>query len=265
MIQEIFYFESQGTPCFQSNSEQFFSLLLTEADEEGFYEIGTKKFPIAKRQLHYIFHSHDLNWKSTANTKIYQFLINRNNFDLIRLYLRFNQSFYEKKPTINLTGKDFDYLLYEFKEIGKEIDTDFLLNEIICSRIIIILQKAIQIVKHQSSNIDLYFSSNIIYEFLDLIDIHYKEEKELLFYSEKLNITTNYLGVLCKKHLKTSGNKVIKNKLILEAKKRLITPNLSVKEIAFDLGFKEHAHFTNFFKLATGYSPSEFRAKRVKE
>jgi len=266
---EIVYYESIGKPKLYTkpHAHQFFTLILTETHEEGYHLIDKKKHPVKGMQLHYLFPNRLHYWEVGRETTIYQLMISNSNFDLIKLALRFNQSFYEKNSVINLTQKDFDYLLYEFKEIGKELNSDIILFEMICSRIRIILQKASKIIERQlpSSSIDGYFSSSIIYDFLNLIDLNYREEKELSFYAKKLNLTSNYLGVLCKKHLNQSGNKVIKTRLILEAKRRLVIPVLSIKEIAFDLGFKEQAHFTNFFKSATGKSPSEFRMSLRKQ
>lgn len=262
---EILYYESKGNPKLYTkpHSHQFFTLILIETPEEGYHLIDDKKYPVKGMQLHYLFPNQIHYWEVNPKTKIYQLMINNTNFELIKLALRFNQSFYETNPVIELSQKHFDYLIYEFKEIGRELDSDLILFEMICSRIRIILQKASKIIERQlpSISIDVYFYSSTIYAFLNLIDIHYREEKELTFYARKLNVTANYLGVLCKKHLNQSGNKVIKTRLILEAKRRLVVPVLSIKEIAFDLGFKEQAHFTNFFKSATGMTPSEFRMK----
>jgi len=46
--------------------------------------------------------------------------------------------------------------------------------------------------------------------------------------------------------------------LIVEAKRELYTKDLSVKEIAFKLGFEDPAYFSRFFKKETSRSPKEF-------
>jgi AraC-like DNA-binding protein len=38
---------------------------------------------------------------------------------------------------------------------------------------------------------------------------------------------------------------------------------LSIKEIAFELGYADHAYFSNFFKTQTGVTPTEFREKNA--
>nr|WP_262911752.1 helix-turn-helix transcriptional regulator [Joostella atrarenae] len=54
---------------------------------------------------------------------------------------------------------------------------------------------------------------------------------------------------------------IIKNRIILEAKRQLSYTNNSVKEIAFMLGFNDPAYFTRFFKKALTVSPLQYRNK----
>jgi len=37
--------------------------------------------------------------------------------------------------------------------------------------------------------------------------------------------------------------------------------DLSIKEIAFELGFADHAYFSNFFKAQIGLIPTQFRER----
>jgi len=55
----------------------------------------------------------------------------------------------------------------------------------------------------------------------------------------------------------------IQTKLIIEAKRSLLFSNVSNKELSYQLGFEESAHFNNFFKKITGQTPSEFRTSFV--
>ncbi|MBN9385320.1 MAG: helix-turn-helix domain-containing protein [Chitinophagaceae bacterium] len=91
-----------------------------------------------------------------------------------------------------------------------------------------------------------------------LIDKYFKEQKFVAFYAEKLHISANYLNILCKRNLKISATKLIHQRVCLEAKRLLQTTGFSIKEIAFEMGFTDHAHFSNFFKNQTGLSPTGF-------
>lgn len=77
--------------------------------------------------------------------------------------------------------------------------------------------------------------------------------------AEKLNISPNYLSNLLKLHTGQSTQQHIHNKLIEKAKEKLSTTNLSVSEIAFELGFEHSQSFSKLFKNKSGVSPLKFR------
>ncbi|WP_100074591.1 helix-turn-helix domain-containing protein [Chryseobacterium camelliae] len=77
--------------------------------------------------------------------------------------------------------------------------------------------------------------------------------------AEQLNISPNYLGSLLRIHTQQNTQQHIQNKLIDYAKERLSTTNLSVSEIAYELGFEHPQSFSKLFKQKTSQSPLEFR------
>ena len=74
-----------------------------------------------------------------------------------------------------------------------------------------------------------------------------------------LNVSPNYLGSLLKTLTGQTTQLHIHNKLIEKAKERLSTTNLSVSEIAYELGFEHPQSFSKLFKAKTNLSPLEFR------
>jgi AraC-like DNA-binding protein len=79
------------------------------------------------------------------------------------------------------------------------------------------------------------------------------------FISEKLNISPNYLSSLLKTLTGQSTQQHIQNKLLDVAKGKLSTTNLTVNEIAYELGFEHPQSFRKFFKGQTEMSPLAFR------
>jgi AraC-like DNA-binding protein len=77
--------------------------------------------------------------------------------------------------------------------------------------------------------------------------------------AENLNISPNYLSGLLKLHTGQSTQHHIHNKLIEKAKEKLSTTDLSISEIAFELGFEHQQSFSKLFKTKTNVSPLEFR------
>jgi len=77
--------------------------------------------------------------------------------------------------------------------------------------------------------------------------------------SGQLNISPNYLSSLLKTLTGNSTQQHIQEKIIMKAKERLMTTDLSVNEIAFELGFEYPQSFSKLFKTRTNISPLEFR------
>jgi AraC family transcriptional activator of pobA len=76
----------------------------------------------------------------------------------------------------------------------------------------------------------------------------------------QLNVSPNYLSGLLKVITGQSTQQHIHDKLIEKAKEKLSTTQLSVSEIAYELGFEHPQSFSKLFKTKTKQSPLEFRA-----
>lgn len=77
--------------------------------------------------------------------------------------------------------------------------------------------------------------------------------------AKQINISPNYLGSLLRIHTQQNTQQHIQNKLIEYAKERLSTTNLSISEIAYELGFEHPQSFSKLFKQKTNQTPVEFR------
>ncbi|WP_317132458.1 helix-turn-helix domain-containing protein [Pseudobacter ginsenosidimutans] len=95
-----------------------------------------------------------------------------------------------------------------------------------------------------------YFNSN------DLIS---KGLPTVQFVSDSLNISPSYLRSLLKTLTGQSTQQHIHDKLIEKAKEKLSTTELSVSEIAYELGFEHLQSFSKLFRAKTKQTPSEFR------
>lgn len=77
--------------------------------------------------------------------------------------------------------------------------------------------------------------------------------------AEALNIPPNYLSVMLKVLTGQSTQQHIHDKLIEKAKEKLSVTDLSISEIAYELGFEHPQSFSKLFKSKTNLSPLEFR------
>lgn len=74
-----------------------------------------------------------------------------------------------------------------------------------------------------------------------------------------LNISPKYLSSLLRMHTGKNTQHYIHEKLIERAKERISTSELSISEIAYELGFEHIQSFSRLFKAKTQLSPLEFR------
>ena len=100
-----------------------------------------------------------------------------------------------------------------------------------------------------------------------LLDEYFKDEQliengipTVHFVAEKLNLSANYLSDMLRVQTGKTTQQYIQTRLIEKAKELLSTTELSVSEIAYQLGFEHPQSFHRLFKNLTTFSPLEFRA-----
>jgi len=95
-------------------------------------------------------------------------------------------------------------------------------------------------------------------EFKLMVETNLTEQPSINTIAEKLALTTNSLYRLVKEYSGTSPKDFITNRLMIEAKRKLRYSNLSVKELAYELGFNDPDYFSRLFKKSKGKSVSDF-------
>ncbi|MBC9911783.1 helix-turn-helix domain-containing protein [Chitinophaga varians] len=101
---------------------------------------------------------------------------------------------------------------------------------------------------------------SLVIRFTNLVQVHFKYQRNVQQYAEQLFVTAKYLTETVKEFTGKSAGEVIDDYVVLEAKMLLDNPKLSVAEIAEILHFSDQSFFGKYFKRHTGYSPKAFRA-----
>lgn len=117
--------------------------------------------------------------------------------------------------------------------------------------------------EQQAQQVSAY-NYTLLKNFQKLIESHYTALRLPKDYAELLYITPNHLNALCKDVLGIPAGEVIRNRIVLEAKRLLINLQLTIAEIATRLSFDDNSYFTKFFKKHTGLTPEEFRKETLK-
>lgn len=116
----------------------------------------------------------------------------------------------------------------------------------------------------KGQNKSLLRTTEITVSFKRMLPKFVKRQKRPSFYANELCISEIYLNEAVKKCTCMTPSEWINNAIILEAKRLLRSTTLTVKEVAHELGFDDHAYFSRFFKKNTAMTPLEFRRTNLK-
>jgi len=72
-------------------------------------------------------------------------------------------------------------------------------------------------------------------------------------------VHVNHLNRVLKENTGKTTTDIIANRITQEAKILLKQTDWNISEVAYSLGFEEVAHFSNFFKKQTTFTPVQFR------
>jgi AraC family transcriptional activator of pobA len=100
--------------------------------------------------------------------------------------------------------------------------------------------------------------------FRELIATHCRTHQPVEFYADKLGITAHQLGRLCREELSSSPTAIVNAHLMREAQRDLVYSGLTIKQIAFGLGFSDVAYFSRYFRKQTGVTPTEFQSTALR-
>jgi AraC family transcriptional activator of pobA len=112
-------------------------------------------------------------------------------------------------------------------------------------------------VARPSRNIDL------LQNFVSLLEQNFRNQKMVADYADRLAVTPNYLNEVIKKITGYPAGYHIRQRVALEAKRKAANSDLGMKEVAYDLGFFDLAHFSKFFKNTTGMNFSDFKKNGI--
>ena len=97
-------------------------------------------------------------------------------------------------------------------------------------------------------------------DFRSAVETHYTEHRRVGEYAQELHVSESSLNRLCQTVAGTTAFEIIRDRVEIEARRRLTYSTVPIEGIAGDLGFSDPSYFSRFFRRRTGLSPRQFRA-----
>ncbi len=251
----------------ESHRHDFYSFVLC-VDGSGSHVIDFEEYEIKPNRLFFINYDQIHSWKNVAGIKGYVILFTKNFYNLIFTGndLVKSDTAVENLPAfVDIGEDDMKFWLNTCENIKLEFKNDgSVSNEVICLLLKSCVLKMDSLTQGKTADlISADHKEKLVFEFKKLVNRHFKEKKSTKDYAELLSVTPNYLNALVKEYVGESAGTVIKNRVILEAKRLLSHTGLSVRQISLELGFTDNSHFGKYFKNRSRLTPETFRKNSI--
>lgn len=174
---------------------------------------------------------------------------------------------YSTNEALHLSEDEKVTIIEIFKMIENELRSriDDFSQDVVISQIELLLNYANRFYKRQFVTRKAV-NNGLLQKLEEILDSYFSGGSPLSqgtptvqYLSEKLNMSPSYLSDMLRSLTGQNAQQHIHDKLIEKAKEKLSTTNLSVSEVAYELGFEYSQSFSKLFKTKTNLSPLEFK------
>jgi AraC family transcriptional regulator, transcriptional activator of pobA len=120
---------------------------------------------------------------------------------------------------------------------------------------------ALAMTAHGAAELPAVQDAQRLRRFRHLIESHYLKHWPVQRYARQLALSSTSLNRLCRQLAGSTAFDLIQQRVALEARRRLVYDSGPVSRVAAELGFKDPAYFSRFFRRHGGLSPNEFRRR----
>lgn len=174
---------------------------------------------------------------------------------------------YAINEALHLSEQERSTILAIYHIIQEELNNriDEFSHEVVIAQIELLLSYAKRFYKRQFTTRNVV-TNGLLEQLEELLNTYFDQDKTssygiptVQYLSEQLNFTPDYLSDMLRSLTGLNAQQHIHQKLIERSKELLSTTNLTVSEVAYQLGFEHPQSFSRLFKLKTRQSPLEFR------
>ena len=131
--------------------------------------------------------------------------------------------------------------------------------KVLQSLLFLALTEVQRIATAQNTNKIVNKEISIYKKFIELLEKNFKRHLSINDYAGQLSLSSKQFTRLIQNITNQNVSDVIKNRLVLEAKRLLTCTDLNINQISYELGFEDSAYFARFFRRETQQSPTEFK------
>lgn len=121
--------------------------------------------------------------------------------------------------------------------------------------------------RHRQSKVQLQepqtWTAQIYQEFILQLEEQFRQSHHVSYYAAKLGVTSRQLSDISRQFSGKTAKQIIQDRLIMEAKRYLHYTNASVKEIAWELGYKDPSYFSKVFRNSEHVAPHNYKGKML--
>ncbi|GEJ47594.1 AraC family transcriptional regulator [Chryseobacterium sp. ON_d1] len=174
---------------------------------------------------------------------------------------------YTSNEALHLSDSEREVILSVYRIMEQELNSrvDEFSQEVVIAQLELLLSYVNRFYKRQFitrkavNNDILQRTETILDDYLNTQTSIHQGLPTVQFLSDQLKISPGYLSDLLRSLIGQNAQQYIQGKVIEKAKERLTNTDLTVAEIAYELGFEHPQSFSKMFRLRTGLSPLEFR------
>lgn len=103
----------------------------------------------------------------------------------------------------------------------------------------------------------------LLFDFLDSLHANYRRQRRVSFYADELSLTPRHLTTVIRQVSGRTVSQWIEEYTVLEAQILLRNSPMTIKEIAYELGFNDQSLFSKYFSRVAGISPEKYRRSSI--
>lgn len=254
-IAQLFWLDYPKTHPFDEFHSHNYYEIFVFFEGGGTHNINFTEYGVANNSIHLLAPNH-LHWLERGIASKGFFIIYKEEFlqklAFINPHIPYTEIFSSSK-IIDLPDHQITVFAHLFRELEQNNDNSVYMLSIIGTFLTKIA------LTFSIKNTETYRYDALVAQAIQLINKHCKARFTVDQYAEMLCTSTGTLRKKVKKHTGKSIKQLQQDRLLKEAKRLLHHPDYTISEVAFQLGFKQPAHFSTWFKKHTQNSPKQMK------